>query len=360
MNHFNFLTSWRENDAPSTPSLLWHWACVVEQAPPPRSPNPPEMNTTAQTQAPGSRPEPRRIREVSRMKYDLNVPTEMENIPSSVSLCPKDTGVITHQLWCIWVNFHLYHRGPCRHSEVRSGVAHTGFCFATWPWVRDRRRRSGLPAETPQLEVKLTWVTDVVKEISMMGITSCILYNVISPISAAWGDLHSQRIIGTPLVIRGWAQRRHNWLLKRFKSQSLQHTDQLQNKRQYSSRRSRGAWSQRTELTWLTYIQLKSQLPSRLSDASCPQKYGQIWLHHLLTAAFKSWFPQHTECHSTTCARIQQLKKGQAAATIYTVSITISIGTIWPPPLSVFPTPSPSSSSLHPANSLMHFFRCIW
>lgn len=92
MNHFNFLTSWRENDAPSTPSLLWHWACVVEQAPPPRSPNPPEMNTTAQTQAPGSRPEPRRIREVSRMKYDLNVPTEMENIPSSVSPCPKDTG----------------------------------------------------------------------------------------------------------------------------------------------------------------------------------------------------------------------------------------------------------------------------
>lgn len=271
----------------------------------------------------------------------------------------KTRGVITHQFWCIWVNFYLYHRNPCRHSEVQSGVAHTGFCFPAWSWVRDERRRSGLPAETPQLEVKLTWVTDV-KEISMMGITSCILHSVISPISAAWGDLHSQRIIGTPLVIRGWAQRRHNWLLKRFKSPSLQHTDQLQNKRQYSSRQSRGAWSQRTELTWLTYIQLKSQLPSRLSDASCPQKYGQIWLQHLLTAAFKSWFPQHTECHSTTCARIQQLKKGQAAATIYTVSISISIGTIWPPPLSVFPTLSPSSSSLHPADGLIHFFRCIW
>lgn len=194
------------------------------------------------------------------------------------------------------------------------------------------------PSEAPPLEGKLTWVTDV-KEISMMGITSCILHSVISPISAAWGDLHSQRIIGTPLVIRGRAQRRHNWLLKRFKSLSLQHTDQLQNKRQYSSRRSRGAWSQRTELTWLTYIQLKSQPPSGLSDTPCPQKYGQIWLHHLLTAAFKSWFPQRTERHSTTCARIHRLKKGQTAAS---VSITISIGTIWPRSLSVFPTLSPS------------------
>lgn len=336
MNHFNFLTSWRENDAPSTPSLLWHWACVVEQAPPPRSPNPPEMNTTAQTQAPGSRPEPRRIREVSRMKYDLNVTTEMENIPSSVSPYPKDTGGHYAPVLMHLGKFPSLPSWPLSSQwSAKWCCTHTGFCFPAWSWVRDRRRRSGLPAETPQLEVKLTWVTDIVKEISMMGITSCILHSVISPISAAWGDLHSQRIIGTPLVIRGWAQRRHNWLLKRFKSQSLQHTDQLQNKRQYSSRRSRGAWSQRTELTWLTYIQLKSQLPSRLSDAPCPQKYGQIWLHHLLTAAFKSWFPQHTECHSTTCAWIQQLKKGQAAATIYTVSITISIGTIWPPSLRV-------------------------
>lgn len=150
-----------------------------------------------------------------------------------------------------------------------------------------------------------------------MGITSYILHSVISPISTAWGDLSSQRIIGTPLVIRGRAQRRHNCLLKRFKRESLQHTDQLQNKRQYSSNRSHGTWSQRTELTYLTYIQLKSQPPSWLSDAPCPQKYGQIWLYHLLTAGFKNWFPQHTERHSTTCARIQQLKKGQTAATMY-------------------------------------------
>lgn len=64
-------------------------------SPPHRLPPLPVMRTTAQTQAPGSRPEPRRMQAVSRMKYDLNAPTEMENITSEESSmfpCPKDTG----------------------------------------------------------------------------------------------------------------------------------------------------------------------------------------------------------------------------------------------------------------------------
>lgn len=132
-------------------------------------------------------------------------------------------------------------------------------------------------------------MTDVIKKICIIGITTCILHCVISPISTALGDLHSQRISDTPLVIRGRAHRHHNCLLKCFKSQSLQHTDQLQNKRQYSSGRSHGTWSQRAVLPHLTYIQLKSLPTSWLSDTLCPHKYGNIWLYHLLTAGFKTW-----------------------------------------------------------------------
>lgn len=314
------------------------------------------MRTTAQTRAPGSRPEPSRMQVVSDIKYDLNASTEMENITleeSGVSLRPKDT---RGHYAPVLMDLETFPCLPSRHGEVCHKVTNSRFCFPALSWVRGRRW--GMRSHRWQ-EVKRTCVTVAVKKICMKAITSHILHSVIGPILTAWGDLHSQRIIGTPLVIRGRAQRHHNYLLKRLKSESLQHTDQRQNKRQYSSSRSRGKWSQSTELTCLTYVQLKSQPPSWLSGAPCPQKCGEIWLYHLLTAGFKSWFPQRTARHSTRCARIQSSKKGQtAAAQHYRLKRDNSA-------FSNFPKLNPPHSSLKPADPkhlIIHFefiFYCV-